>query len=368
MTNRIRLGNGFDFIGRSGNELLDATVIETNNQQLIMPEYTGYKSLLDFTMEEIINPDQKYGTRYANNGLREKQERGNKERRSIDFSPKKGIYQREYAGEFEITETLQKWLETSNTIEGAPMGVQAELVDIQDQVQDLVDAYDMTKADILVNVWTQGNVMTNPNGPGSANADGEALFGDHTIQLEDGATVSYNNLNTDSITYDFTDAGIQSGVTALQNMLNTLKTVVLNNGRKVRQPGGKGYNLYCSRQNETYWRAVLNDGSGYSGRGDNAAEMNQFNFQNNMVNLMVIDTLGDTSATFNSTVGSNDLVFLTNPDYIRRTKCFKCFELTAPIIKTYMNDSTDIYYTSLKCYFGADHFNEAERGIIANGF
>jgi hypothetical protein len=81
----IILENGFTFEGQAGSKLLDATIIETLDQTEIMSDYKAYKTMLNFTMQPIINPDQAYSARYANGGLSKKEERGNKQERGINF-------------------------------------------------------------------------------------------------------------------------------------------------------------------------------------------------------------------------------------------------------------------------------------------
>ena len=356
----IILENGFTFEGNAGAELLDATIIDTLDQTEIMPEYKMYKAMLNYTEQPIINPDQAYSARYANGGLARKEERGNKKERGINFGPKKGIYQQVHSEKFNITEELTEWIRSSNSIAGAPERIQGEYIDIQKQVKDLVDGYDITWADLLVRVCTKGFSISAAEGPGSATPKGKALFAnDHSVLRGDGTTTTYDNFVADgAIDYDNTDhdVAIQSGVTNLQAMLDTLKNSTLDNGRKIRQPGAMGYNLYCSRQRETFWREVLNNGQGTSAVGSNEGIANQFLFNNNVVNLMVIDTLGDYDDVEGELIGNNNMVFVSNPMYIQSQECFKCYELYSPKIKTWMNEDTDEIFTSLKCSIGADHY------------
>jgi len=357
----IRLENGFDYNGAAGSELLDANVIETMDQTDLLPDYKMYKALLDVTMVPIINPSQKYGAKYANGWLQKKEERGNKAERALNFWPKKWIYQEVFSEKFSMSEELTEWIRSSNTIAWAPEGIQAEYVSIAEQMQDLVEWYDITWADLLVRLYTKWFVMTASEGPGSPTAKGVALFGTHT--LLNGET--FSNLYGTTIDYDnATEAtAIASGKTALQSMLNSLKWFTNDNGRKIRQTGWKGYNLYCSRIRETFWLQVLNDGSDQSGRGENSAEKNQFKFRNNNVNLKVIDTLWDLDEVTGENIGNNDMVFTTNPEYLRKQKAFKCYELYSPKIKNWMNEDTDEIFNSLKCSIWADHYY-AEYWII----
>jgi hypothetical protein len=88
-------------------------------------------------------------------------------------------------------------------------------------------------------------------------------------------------------------------------------------------------------------------------------------FENNLVNLVIIDDLwtANTSDDKAGTLGNDNMIFVSNPDYLRKQECFKCYELYSPKIKTWMNDDTDEIFTSLKCSIWADHYY-AEYGIV----
>ncbi len=358
----IILENGFDYNGAAGSELLDANVVETMDQTDLLPDYKMYKALLSVTMVPLINPSQKYGARYANGWLQKKEERGNKAERGLNFWPKKWVYQEVFSEKFSISEELTEWIRTSNSIKWAPEGIQAEYISISEQMQDLVEGYDITWADLLVRLYTKSFESDSAEWPGSPTPKGVALVGTHT--LLNGETFN-NEITASSIDYDNADeaVAIASGKAALQSWLDKLKGVKHDNGRKIRQPGGKGYNLYCSRIRETYWLKVINDGSDQSWTGDNSAEKNQFRFQNNVINLKVIDTLWDTDDVTGETIGNNDMIFITNPVYLEKQKAFKCYELYSPKIKNWMNEDTDEIFNSLKCSIGADHYY-AEYGFV----
>ncbi len=352
----IIIANGFTYEGKAGSELFDANVIDTLDQMDAMPDYKGYKELLHYTKVPIINPNAEYGARYANWGLAKKEERGNKKERAINFGPKKGIYQQVHSEKFNISEDLTEWINTSNGISGAPENLQAEFLKVSDQIKDLLKAYDITWADLLTRVYTKGFSISASEGPGSATAKWVALFGTHT--LLDGE--QFSNLIATSVDY----SSVTSGVSVLQEALDVHKNIKLDNGRKMKQPGGMGYDLEVPRVRETFWRKVLNNGQTQSGLGNNSAEENQFLFDNNIVNLKVIDNIGDFDDVLGEDIGTDNMFFLTNPKYTMEEETLKCYELYAPKIKSWMNDDTDEIFTSLKCSIGADHYY-AEYGIVA---
>jgi len=364
----IILENGFTYDGVAWSELLDATVIDSIDQTDLMPSYKEYKGLLNYVKQPIISKDQKYSARYANGWLSKKEERGNKAERWMNFWPKKWIYQQTFSEKFSITEELTEWMKNSNTIKGAPESVQAEFLKISDQIKDLTEGYDITWADLLVRVYAKWFSITSAEWPWSATAKGKALFAsDHSVMNWDGTSTTYSNLYTPTIDYDNAteSVAIKSWVDALQSMLNTLKTSTLDNGRKIKQAWWKWYDLYCSRLRETFWLKVLNDWSNTAALWNNEWIQNQFRFKNNIVNLKVIDTLWDYDSVEGENIGNENMVFVANPVYIKSEKCFKCYELYAPKVKTWMNDDTDEIFTSLKCSIWADHYY-AEYGIVWN--
>tara|TARA_R100001594_G_scaffold148609_1_gene204206 strand:+ start:409 stop:990 length:582 start_codon:yes stop_codon:yes gene_type:complete len=184
------------------------------------------------------------------------------------------------------------------------------------------------------------------------------LFGTHTLNNGD----TFSNLISANVDY----SDIETGVTRLQDALNLHKQVKLDNGRKMRQPGSVGYDLMVPRIRETFWRKVMNNGNTQSGLGSNSAQENQFLFDNNIVNLKVMDNLGDFCQETQEIIGGTDadnMFFVTNPRYLEQEKALKCYELYQPKVKTWMNDDTDEIFTSLKCSIGADHYY-AEYGIV----
>lgn len=349
------LDNWLTFEG-SGYEVLDAYVVDTIKQNELMEDHKQYKSLLDYTDTTLLHPDQKFSSRTPNGWLKSITETGVKPQRDFTFWPKKGLSQREIWEKFTMSYLMTEWARKAKNLEWAPMPIEAELIDIWEQAKDLVQGYDITYAEEMVKVLTLGFSVTTAEGPGSACArDGLSLFnGSHL--LKDGTT--FSNLVTDTIDY----SSVASGQTALQKALDLLKTMKFDNGKKIRQPKGEPYKLYCSRVRETYWLEVINNGSDKAGTGNNSAKENTFSFRNNLVQVVAVDLFGDTDADGN-TIGTDNNWFLANPMAVKKMKALRCANLYSPRIKNFENDETDEINTSIRAIVGAGHY-DAEFTIV----
>jgi hypothetical protein len=244
-----KLENGITFEWK-GWELFDTLVIETIKQQNMMEDHKQYKSLLWYTDTKLLNPDEKFSSRIPNWGLKKITESWIKEKRTLNFWPKKGLGQTEYASEFTNTYLFTQWAKNATNLKGASDWVQAELARTWEETRDLLIGYDITYAENLVETLTKGFSITSPDWPWSACArDGLALFS-ASHELDNGTT--FSNLLTWAC---YTD--IATWTSQLQAMIDLLKAMKFDNWKKVKQ--GKMYHLYCSRQRETFWLSVINN-------------------------------------------------------------------------------------------------------------
>lgn len=354
-TDNVVLNNDITYEG-SGRSTLDALIVESINRDDIMPEHKNYASMLEFTDTTLVSPDQKFGSKSAPKPLRDVTETGVKERVDFLFGPKKGVYQKEIAGEFSMSYLFSRWAKEANTVEGAPGNIQAELADVASQSRDLVMAYDMRYATELVKVITKGFTVSAAEGPGSATPKGLSLFNaSHTIA----AGGTFSNLVTGAA---YTD--IATGTAKLQSAIDLLKKVKDENGKKIKQAKGEAYKLYVSRVKEVFWKQVLNDNSQFSGQGTNANQLNQFNFKGNLVEIVVLDLLGDTDEN-GAAIGTDEMFFVSNPYYVRTAKALRTYRLYSPVVKTFQNQVTDEFNTSIRAVVGVDHYG-AEYGIVGS--
>jgi len=335
----ITLDNGILYEGKWG-EILDAYVSETIKQNELLEDHKQYKALLDYTDTTLLNPDQKFSSRTPNGGLKGITETGIKTNREFNFGPKKGLSQREIWEKFDMSYLMTQWAKKAQNLKGAPEGVQAELVQISDQARDLVQGYDITFAEEMVKNLTLGFSVTAAEGPGAASArDWLSLF-NASHELKDGST--FTNVVSGAA---YTD--VATGQAQLQVALDALKTMKFDNGKKIRQPKGEAYKLYCSRVKETFWLEVINEGSDKAGTGNNSAKKNTFSFKNNLVEVVVLDLLGDTD-TDGNTIGTDSMFFVTNPKAVRDMKAFRSASLYSARVKTFENDETDVMSTSIR--------------------
>lgn len=342
------LDNGITYQGL-GKSTLDGLVTETINQADLVENHKQYKSALDYTDTTLLNPDQKFSSRLPNGWLKNVEERGTKAIRDLSFWPKKGLSQREVGAKFTNTYLFSQWAMKAQNLKGAPDAIQAELADSTEQSRDLVQGYDITYAEEMVKVLSLGFGVTAPEWPGSASArDGLSLF-NAAHELKNGTP--FSNVVTGAA---YTD--VATGQAKLQEALDILKGIKLDNGKKMMQPSGVPYKVYCSRERETFWLEVINNGSDKAGTGSNSAKENTFSFRNNLVQIVVLDLLGDTDADGNI-IGTTDMWFVSNPTAVKKMKALRCANLYAPMLKKYMNDETDEINTSIRAIVGAGHYD-----------
>ena len=354
----ISLKNGFTYEWRVGNELLDATVIETLDKSDLVADYKETKEILGFVKQPLLSPHQTFSSRYVWGGLSKKAEMELTKLREMTFWPKKGVYTETFAEKFQITGLLYKWLKHSKTIKGAWESVQASFLEIPKQVKDLYDAYDVTISDVLAKVYTEWFSISSAEWPGSATPKGQPLFSNnHPILDWDGSTITYSNLYWDTIDYN----DVKSGVKFLQKAIDTLKTVKLDGWRIIKTPKG-GYNLIIPVAREVYWKQVVNDGNSTSAVGSNSGIANQFLFKGNTVNIKVLTKIWEYDKILWKNIWNTNMAFVTNPDYLRTAEALKYYELGAPEVSNWEDKDTDTYYNKLACTLWADHY-DAENWI-----
>lgn len=344
-----QLDNGITFEGKGG-ELFDAYISKTINQSDLMDDHKSYKAKLGYTDTALLNPDQKFSSRLPNGGLKKITEKGLKNKRSLNFGPKKGLGQVEFGDEFSNTFLFSQWARTAQNLKGANDGIQAELATSGEQAKDLMTGYDITYAETMVKVPAYGFSVSAAEGYGSACArDGLSLFNDSHEYLDNGTTATQSNIVTGAA---YTD--VATGQGKLQDAIDLLKTMKFDNGKKVKQ--GKMYTIFCSREKENFWLEVINNGSDKAGTGSNSAKENVFSFRNNLVKVEVLDLLGDSDSD-GVTIGTNEMFFVANMEMVTKLQALRCANLYSPRVKTWENDETDELNTNIRAIVGADHFD-----------
>lgn len=355
MTTPVILQGGLVTYQGSGFQALDATIVETINRDDVMPDHKQYMSIMDFNDTKLINPSQTFAAKAAPKGLSDVLETGLPVSQEMIFTPKKGVYQVEIAGKYSRSFAFTKWAEQSKTIEGAPGEIQAELLLAASEARDLALAYDVRYAEEMVKLFSKGFSITAPNGPGSATPKGKALFDTHTYGVT-GSAVSgtFTNFTNGAFTFDPNNStDLTNGTTRLQTLINQLKIARDENGKFVRQVGP--YKLFCSRLREVFWKAVLNNSSKFSGQGSNAMKENQFLFAGNIVELVVLDLLGQADYA-GTTIGTTDYIFVTNSGSLKQAQAIRTYRLYPLTIESWKNMDTKVLTTDGRASIGVDHY------------
>lgn len=334
--------------------LLDSTIIETFNRDDILPEHKQYKALMGFVESPILSINQTFAAKSAPKGMDDVLETGLAKVLDKTFTPKKGIYQNEVADAFKRSKLFTAFARNAKTLQGAPDGVPAELLMVQEDVRDLSYAYDIRYAEDLVKVWANGFSITADKGPGSATPKGKALFDTHTYgKTGDLISGTFVNFTNGSLTFTSSAADILAGTTRLQTLINQLKQTRDENGKYVRQSGP--YKLYVSRIREVFWKNVLNNASNFSGQGTNAMQENQFLFDGNIVEIVVLDLLGQPDHN-GVVIGTTDYIFVTNSGELMKSKAFKSYSIYPLTFDTWYAMDTKVLTTDARAVFGVDHF------------
>lgn len=330
----------------SGFPTLDGTIIETFNRDDVMPEHKQYMSIMDYSDTTLLNPSQTFAAKAAPTGMGNVLETGLAENADMIFTPKKGVYQVEIARKYSRSFLFTKWARQAKTLQGAPDSIQAELLDVASETRDLALAYDTRYAEEMVKLWTLGFAVTTASGPGSATPKGKALFDTHTYGVTGGLiSGTFLNYTNGAITFTSSAADILAGTTRLQALINQLKTARDENGKYVKQAGP--YKVYCSRVNEVFWKQVLNNESKFSGQGTNAMQENQFLFAGNIVQLVVLDLLGQPGYD-GVNIGTTAMIFVTNSGALKQSKSMKTYKLYPLTITSWDNMDTDVLNTKAR--------------------
>ena len=327
----------------AGFPTLDGTIVETFNRDDIMPEHKKYQALLGYTDTTLLSPSQTFAAKSAPKAMGDVAETGVAQNAEMIFTPKKGIYQVEIGAKYQRSKLFTEWARRAKTLQGAPDHIQAELLDVASETRDLALAYDARYAEELVKLFTLGFDITTANGPGSATPKGKKLFDTHTYGVS-GTSVygTFTNFTNGALTFTSSAADILAGTTRLQTLINQLKAARDENGKYVKQ--GSKYVLYVSRVREVFWKQVLNNESKFSGQGTNAMQENQFLFAGNIVEIRVLDLLGQPDYAGNA-IGTTDMIFVSNIEGLTQAKAIKSYRLYPLTIDSWVNQDTKVLTT-----------------------
>ncbi len=338
----------------SGFPTLDNTIVETFNRDDIMPEHKQYMALIGYNDTTLLSPAQTFSAKSAPKAMGDVTETGIAKNADMIFAPKKGIYQVEIGQSYQRSKLFTEWARRAKTIAGAPDHIQAELLDVASETRDLSLAYDIRFAEEMVKTLTKGFSITAPNGPGSATPKGKALFDTHNYGVA-GTPVygTWTNYENGALSFTSASADILAASTRLQTLINQLKTAKDDNGKYIKQGGV--YKLYVSRAREVFWKLVLNNGSQFSGQGNNAMQENQFLFNGNKVEVVVLDLLGQPDAN-GVNIGTTDMIFVANSEILKQTKALRSYRLYPLTIESWVNMQTKVLTVDGRGAIGVDHY------------
>ena len=254
---------------------------------------------------------------------------------------------------------FMEWLKKGESIRNAmDSSIQAELRKLAEDVARLVDGATLTANIQMAKIFANAGVATNAYGFGSASPDGVALIATNHVIKKTGLTWS-NRLAP----------GAVLNATNLQLAINRFKTTIKTaNGYSMRT--ADVYTLLVPRALETTARTILNSGNNmagmFAGTGSNANLLNQFAFEGNKIELVVVDMLGEPDEN-GVAIGNTAMWFLMDKAYALRYKAFRMFTLWSNEVDNYFDKSTKSYIVDITTGLGFDHYQpEAIVGYLGD--
>ena len=137
-----------------GNTLLDWLVVKSIDYNNLMENHKQYASLLGFAQVKSLNPDQTYSSKLPEGGIKPITETGLKNRRTMQFGPKKKLLSTEFWDEYTVSYLMKEWSRTAQNLSGASEWVQADMATTAKQAVSLINGYDITLAEELLRTIT----------------------------------------------------------------------------------------------------------------------------------------------------------------------------------------------------------------------
>lgn len=334
-------------------QLFDQFITETIRLDEYQNKIGEIASILGATDTSILGKDQKFSTKLGWGSLKEIKENQIAPLRELTFWPKKGVYNKIYSEKIEMSEDFLLWVKSTKSLEGAPSDIQWEFITLGDNIREFIQAFDMTKVEVLLKVLTEWDKNNAPNGPWSLTPNGKKLFDTH--------------VNAKDTAYNFKNFSAWSKTGSLQDMWDALKvgvdvlrSVRLDNGKKVASVVGlpSYYTVVCPVEQEGFLLRVLNNFSANSGMGSNSEQKNYFTFDWFGLRVKVIAEMWEPDAN-GVEVWDKEGIYIINDKYIKKAKALRYFTIDSSSgwkIKTFEDDETDGITTKGKIRFGADHY------------
>jgi len=350
----------------AGSSILAPTITALFDQDLVSKEYaTDLTAKMGYTKTQALSPDQTFSLLIGAYELDMINEDEDIPTGSFGKGKEKGYKIEQFWQKIGVSKLFKKWLETAKTLDGADSSIKSAFNRMVNDVLSLRRGAIKTSNIRATEVLTQGWIATNANGAGSPTMYGQALFS-ASHPYGNGVTAgTFSNLLT------VADKAFDAAWVQLQDAIDIHKsTLRLQNGDRVEIP--TKYTLVVSNKLATTARKVLNTAGNqvnvYSGTGSNAAQLNQFSFNGNQVELVENPFLWFTKKD-GTVVGSEQYWFLMNSEAIAMAEALKEITLYPAEVNTYVNDSNNQMFVSLdmgKAYdhYGLESFIVGSRGTI----
>lgn len=347
----------------TGKDVLSPLITSLFDQDNVSAEYQeDLMAKMGFKSTRALTPDQKFSIMigaYELSDITEGQDIPDVE---VGKGNDKGFEIKQYGGKIGITKLFRKWIESAQALDGADSSVKSEWAKLAQRIINLRRGQVKNKNIDMTSLLTLGWTDANAAGPGSATPYGQPLFS-AAHPYKDGANTFSNLLST-------ADGVLNS--TRLQDALDAHKSRLrLQNGDRVETPST--YKLIVGRELAVTARQILNTTGNQvnilSGTGSNSANVNQFAFNGNMVELVENPFVGYVKAD-GSTVGTEDNWFLLNGEAASMASAMRFISLYDAEVNVYTNDSNNNTYVSLDMGYAVDHyglesFTVGSRGTVA---
>ena len=348
MAGQVIYNNNLTMAG-GGKDVLSPLITSLFDQDLVSHEYMeDLMSKLGFKATRALTPEQKFSVIIGAYELSEITEGQDIPDVEVGKGADKGFEIQQFGGKIGITKLFRKWIETASSLEGADSSVKAEWARLAQNILNLRRGQVKNKNISMTELLTKGWVSTSSYGPGSATPYGQPLFSS-AHPYKDGAESFSNLLSTPN---DALDA------TSLQDAIDKQKTALrLQNGDRVMTPSV--YKLIVSRENAVTARAILNTAGNqvgvYSGTGSNAAQLNTFSFNGNVVEIVENGFIGYEKKD-GTKVGTDSYRFVLNADAAAMASAMRFITLYDAEVSVYQNDSNNNTYVSLDLGYAVDHY------------
>lgn len=346
--NLLTLASGVDVLTPATADIIDQSTLSYELNNSIMDK-------MGYVETRAINPSQTFSLSIGAYAIDEIEEGQDLPFMKVGFGNAKGFKVKSYGGSIPISDLFYEWLKVAKTLEGADSSVAQEFADLRSNMKKLLDGARKRMEMEATKVLTTGWSITEAT---DATPYGQTLFASTHPYAE--GTATFQNILGGS--YGTLDDDLNA--TSLQAALNVHKSgIFLQNGDRVDTPAK--FTLMVSRKLAVTARALLNTKgtqvSMFSGTGSNATQVNQFNFDGNVVEILENPYLGAQDKRSGETIGTETMWFLINQEGMKAAKALRKVILQNPKVSVWTNNSNKNTITDIVCkadflHVGAESF------------